>query len=233
LTITLLKNVFAKSVLILVAFSMQFFVINAEDKPAENPDGGLSAEELLQNFMSEAKTLTANFSQVVLDEEGNLDESASSAGVFLLERPGKFRWQVATPNELLILADGQNLWNYDIELEQATVKPIDATLSNTPAMLLSGESDVLKAFKLKNSFVTVYAEDTIKWLELVPNDTHDDFSKLNIGFSNDEIRLMELATNIGQVIRIEFDSVRRNEELKEELFKFSAPDYVDVIGEAQ
>ena len=216
-----------------MAFSLAFVSLTAEEESNENPVTGLSAEELLQDFMSEAKTLTANFSQVVIDEEGNLDDSASSAGIFLLERPGKFRWQVATPNELLILADGKNLWNYDIELEQATVKPIDKTLTNTPAMLLSGESDVLKAFKIKNSFVTVYGQDTIKWLELVPNDTHDDFSKLNIGFSNNEIRLMELATNIGQVIRIEFDSVRRNEELNKDLFKFTAPDFVDIIGDAQ
>ncbi len=214
-------------------FSMAFVSLIAEESAVENPEPGLTAEELLQDFMSEAKTLTANFSQVVIDEEGNLDDAASSAGIFLLERPGKFRWQVATPNELLILADGKNLWNYDIELEQATVKAIDETLTNTPAMLLSGESDVLKAFAIKNSFVTVYGQDTIKWLELVPNDSHDDFSKLNIGFSNDEIRLMELATNIGQVIRIEFDSVRRNEELNKELFKFSAPDFVDIIGDAK
>ena len=216
-----------------MAFSMFFVTLGAEDQPTENPIPGLTAEELLKDFMSEAKTLTANFSQVVIDEEGNLDDSASSAGVFLLERPGKFRWQVATPNELMILADGKNLWNYDVELEQATVKPIDKMLTSTPAMLLSGESDALEAFSIKNSFVTVYAEDTIKWLELVPNDTHDDFSKLNIGFSNNEIRLMELATNIGQVIRIEFDSVRRNETLDKSLFEFSAPDYVDIIGNAK
>ena len=216
-----------------MAFSMFVISLGAEDKPTENPIPGLTAEELLKNFMSEAKTLTANFSQVVIDEEGNLDDTASSAGIFLLERPGKFRWQVATPNELIILADGKNLWNYDVELEQATVKPIDKTLTSTPAMLLSGESDALEAFSIKNSFVTVYAEDTIKWLELVPNDTHDDFAKLNIGFSNDEIRLMELATNIGQVIRIEFDSVRRNETLDKTLFEFTAPDYVDIIGNAK
>ena len=83
---------------------MTFVSLVAEDESNENPVPGLSAEELLQDFMSEAKTLTANFSQVVIDEEGNLDDTASSAGVFLLARPGKFRWQVATPNELLILA---------------------------------------------------------------------------------------------------------------------------------
>ena len=218
-----------------MAFSMTFVGLIAEDQASENPVLGLSAEDLLKNFMSDAKTMTANFSQVVIDEEGNLDDTASSAGVFLLERPGKFRWQVATPNELIVLADGKNLWNYDVDLEQATVKPIDDTLSQTPAMLLSGESDVLKAFTIGSSFTTLYENETVstKWLELIPIDEYSDFSKLRLGFSNEEIRLMELSTNIGQVIRIEFDSVRRNEELANSLFEFSAPDYVDIIGDAQ
>jgi len=218
--------------LFLSVITLLLVSLSAAENPNENPDPGLPAEKLLKDFMSKANTLSANFSQEVIDEEGNLDDSASSSGIFLLERPGKFRWQVALPNKLIILADGKNLWNYDVELEQATVKPIDATLSNTPAMLLSGESDVLKAFKIKNSFVTVYDEETVKWLELIPIDTHDDFKKLSLGFSNEEIRLMELATNIGQVIRIEFDSVRRNEKLDNSLFVFDAPDYVDIIGEA-
>ena len=218
-----------------MAFSMTFVSVIAEDQASENPVPGLTAEDLLKNFMSDAKTLTANFSQVVIDEEGNLDDTASSAGVFLLERPGKFRWQVATPNELIVLADGKNLWNYDVDLEQATVKPIDDTLSQTPAMLLSGESDVLKAFTIGNSFTTLYDNESVstKWLELIPVDEYSDFSKLRLGFSNEEIRLMELSTNIGQVIRIEFDSVRRNEKLAKSLFEFSAPDYVDIIGDAQ
>ena len=153
-----------------MAFSMTFVSVIAEDQASENPVPGLTAEDLLKNFMSDAKTLTANFSQVVIDEEGNLDDTASSAGVFLLERPGKFRWQVATPNELIVLADGKNLWNYDVDLEQATVKPIDDTLSQTPAMLLSGESDVLKAFTIGNSFTTLYDNESVstKWLELIP-----------------------------------------------------------------
>lgn len=190
------------------------------------------AEALLTDFMSNADTLRADFTQIVIDEEGRKDDAASSSGVFLLERPGKFRWQVTEPNDLLILADGKNLWNYDIELEQVTVKPIDETLSGTPAMLLSGEADILEAFNINGSFVTVYDEETVQWLELTPVKTHNDFSNLRLGFSESEIRIMELSTNVGQVIRIEFLSAVRNIELDEKLFKFSAPDYVDIIGEA-
>jgi outer membrane lipoprotein carrier protein len=207
------------------------FSFNAEEGGAATSTA-TDAETLLENFMHDAKTMRADFTQVVIDEEGRLDESATSSGVFLLQRPGKFRWQVTEPNDQLLIADGKNLWNYDVELEQATVKAIDASLSATPAMLLSGEDDVLEAFKVKSTFATIFADLPVQWLELEPVDTHNDFSKIRLGFSNNEIRLIELATNVGQVIRIEFSNVTRNLELDEKLFIFSAPDYVDVIGDA-
>ncbi|MBT8141761.1 MAG: outer membrane lipoprotein chaperone LolA [Gammaproteobacteria bacterium] len=192
----------------------------------------LSAKELLQDFMSNAFTLSTDFTQVVIDEEGKLDPRASSAGVFALARPGKFRWQITEPNTQLIMSDGKNLWNYDVELEQATVKPVDESLSATPAMLLSGEENVLDAFDLNGSFVTIYDDERVQWLELIPKETHSDFSRVRLGFNDNDIRIMELSTNIGQIIRIEFLSVARNLELDEQLFRFSAPDYVDIIGEA-
>ena len=209
---------------------LTFFSLNAEDGAVTTT--ATDAESLLENFMHDAKTMRADFTQVVIDEEGRLDESATSSGVFLLQRPGKFRWQVTIPNDQLLIADGKNLWNYDVELEQATVKAIDASLSATPAMLLSGEDDVLKSFNVISTFATIFSDLPVQWLELEPLDTHNDFSKIRLGFSNNEIRLIELATNVGQVIRIEFSNVTRNLELDEKLFIFSAPDYVDVIGEA-
>ena len=42
----------------------------------------------------------------------------------------------------LMVCDGKNLWFLDRDLQQVTVKPVDAALSATPAMLLSGTVDV-------------------------------------------------------------------------------------------
>ena len=73
----------------------------------------------------------------------------AGAGQLLVQRPGRFRWdyQLAragagsrrrrTSGQLLV-ADGKNLWFYDRELAQVSVKPVAAALSATPIMLLSG-----------------------------------------------------------------------------------------------
>ena len=44
----------------------------------------------------------------------------------------------------LMVADGKNLWFYDRELAQVTVKPITAALSSTPIMLLSSSPEQLR-----------------------------------------------------------------------------------------
>ena len=43
-----------------------------------------------------------------------------------------------------MVADGKNLWFYDRELAQVTVKPIAAALSSTPIMLLSSSPEQLR-----------------------------------------------------------------------------------------
>lgn len=190
-----------------------------------------SAEQLLKDFFKNTKSLTANFTQMTLDDKGQLIDDQQSAGLFILQRPGKFRWHAVSPSELILMADGKNFWNYDVELEQVIVKPIDETLSESPAMLLSGESDVLKAFDIGSSFGTTLEIGNIEWIQLTPKDKNADFSRLSIGFLDEQVRLMELATNVGQVIRVELTSVETNKDLKSDLFKFKVPDGVDVIGE--
>jgi len=202
-------------------------LIQAEDSTDSEV---VSAESLLKDFFANTQSLTADFTQITLDTNGQLLDEQESVGVFVLERPNKFRWHAITPSELILIADGEKFWNYDVELEQLIIKPINKTLSESPALLLSGESDVLKAFAIVASFDTTLEIGTLKWVQLVPKDNNSDFSKLSIGFLDNEIRLMEFSTTVGQVIRVELTNVNRNVKLKEALFELTVPDYVDVIG---
>ena len=63
---------------------------------------------------------------------------------FVILRPGRFRWELtpagaASPQ--LMVADGKNLWFYDRDLEQVSVKAAAAALTATPASLLSGDGE--------------------------------------------------------------------------------------------
>ena len=103
--------------------------------------GRRRASGALDRYLAGLTTWRANFTQTLDDAHGKSVRSASgnltSCGRAIplglrRTRPGR-RGQ-------LLLADGRNLWFYDRDLHQVTVKPMDAALAQTPAMLLSGRA---------------------------------------------------------------------------------------------
>lgn len=183
-----------------------------------------SGEQYLQQFLNETRTLQAEFYQELWDTEGQLIEVAS--GTVSLERPNRFLWRYRDPLEQIVLADGINLWIYDIELAQATVTPLNDAIQATPAMLLSGDEAVRDRFSLLEDF----SADGMSWIRLEPNVPGSDFRSVLIGFKDGELARLELLDGLGQTTRIGFSEVLVNLPLRTGLFSFDLPDEVDVIG---
>jgi chaperone LolA len=144
-----------------------------------------------------------------------------------IERPNRFLWLYRDPLEQLVLADGENLWIYDIELAQATVTPLSDVIEATPAMLLSGDEAVRDGFSTLENF----SEDGLSWVRLAPNVSGSDFRSVLIGFKDGELARLELIDGLEQITRIEFSEVSVNQILRTGLFNFDLPDGVDVIGQ--
>ena len=79
----------------------------------------MSGTEKLNHFVKQVNTFQAHFEQTVLDPDGNLVEQAQ--GEFQLARPGKFRWDYNDPYPQHIVADGQNVWFYDVDFVKIQV----------------------------------------------------------------------------------------------------------------
>jgi len=140
-----------------VTFSSSISAQNEEF--ISNPSGS----ESLENFLGTTRTLRAEFQQELWNSEGQLIERA--AGMLWIKRPNQFLWNYQEPFEQLVVADGMNLWIYDVELGQVTVSPLDQLVSATPAMLLSGDQVVRDGFEITENFTT----NGINWVRLVPN----------------------------------------------------------------
>ena len=192
--------------------------------PGVNAAAPQPGSEQLTEFLTSVETMSARFSQTLLDDDLAVVEV--SAGDFAISRPGRFRWDYTEPYEQLILSDGDRLWIYDAELEQASVRTVDAVLATTPAMLLSGDTDISAGYEIVDRGL----EDDVMWAELTPRTDEAEFVRLRLGFMYGEIRFMELFDRLGQTTRVEFFDVVRNPVLGDELFNFSPPDGVDVIG---
>jgi outer membrane lipoprotein carrier protein len=183
-----------------------------------------TASDRLDYFFKSVGSLTANFSQTVRDEKGDLVREAK--GTFSLLRPGRFRWDYTAPNEQSIISDGQYLWIYDKELAQVTVKELGKALGSSPILLLSEPRAVKEDFIIAES----YEADGLAWIELLPKVKDTDFNKILVGLNNEGVKEMQLFDQFGQHTSIRFDQVRINQPLQASRFSFVIPPGVDVIG---
>jgi outer membrane lipoprotein carrier protein len=183
-----------------------------------------TASAAVQKYLANLATWSADFTQTIEDSGGKVLRSA--AGKLYLQRPGKFRWDYSQPSEQLVLADGKQIWFYDKDLAQANVRDMDSTLASTPASLLSGEGSLDAQFNIK----ALPAAGGLEWFSLVPKHADTDFQLIRIGFDSGELASMFLADKLGQVTQLTFTHPVRNAHLPADLFSFTPPPGVDVIG---
>jgi outer membrane lipoprotein carrier protein len=179
----------------------------------------------LNEFVGEVTSFQAQFSQMVLDSEGNLIEEAD--GEFLLSRPGKFRWDYVTPYAQQIVADGQRIWFYDEDLEQITVKNQDAALADTPAGLLSGKSMPEDAYNIR----AINKDDGLQWVEMTPKDDDSSYQRVQLAFDKTGLQQMLMTDAFDQHTRLLFSEVKINPAIDDNRFDFTPPAGVDVVGD--
>jgi outer membrane lipoprotein carrier protein len=194
-------------------------------------DASASPVSLL-SYLDNLKSLRTTFLQTVTDTHGK--EIDRSTGTLLVVRPGKLRWEIhpqaaqgSSPSEgQLMVADGRNLWFYDRDLQQVTVKPVDAALSATPAMLLSGAVDIQKNVTL----TPAGKREGLDWTLVEPRGNDADFRRALFGFDHGELKRMILEDKLGQTATVIFDKVERNGPVSPDETTFTPPAGVDVIG---
>ncbi len=179
----------------------------------------------LEAFLKSTTTLTADFKQVTLSEQGNPTES--SFGVFYLQRPGKFHWQYQKPFQQKVIANGGKVWFYDADLEQVTIKKLNKSVGSTPALLLSGDISLKDNFTLEEQG----KEEGMVWVRLLPKQAENGFKYVMIGLNQGGLAGMEMSDNFGQLTRIYFSNVKNNVPIPANTFKFEAPSGVDVFTE--
>jgi len=179
----------------------------------------------LQLFLKNLTTLQADFQQTLTTPE--LEGAFITNGTFYLDRPGRFRWEYAPPNEQIIVADGNRVWLQDVELEQVSHRSQHEALKGTPALLLSDTSPVDRHFDIRE----LGEKEGLVWVELLPKQKDVQFNSLRLGLADRELRRMDMSDSFGQVTRFVFSNITRNTELQDELFIFDPPSGLDLIGD--
>jgi outer membrane lipoprotein carrier protein len=187
---------------------------------------GADSQTPLDKYLAGMRTLRSEFTQTVTDGRGERVQEAN--GKLLIVRPGRFRWELTpagNPNAQLMIADGKNLWFYDPDLEQVSVKPA-TVLTATPASLLSGAGDIRALFTVS----AAGRRDGFDWVKVVPKQGDADFREAQLGFGMSELRRMVLKDKLGQTVRLDFHASERNAPVTEAEVNFAPPAGADVIG---
>ena len=179
---------------------------------------------LLDTFLNDVRTMSARFEQSLIDADSIVIEESN--GTLEIKRPGRFRWVYDQPYEQIMVADGLNVWSYDVDLAQVTVKSQQDVLGGTPALLLGGTDNVLDDFEYAESF----SDRGTVWVHLLPRSTDNGFTKIELGFDDGKLRRMIFSDNLQQSTLIALFDVKINEQIPADHFQFAPPDDVDVVG---
>jgi outer membrane lipoprotein carrier protein len=179
---------------------------------------------MLDRFLTETQTMSANFKQTLKSSDGSLLQE--SAGVFYLQRPGKFRWNYTEPYPQEIVSDGEQVWVYDVDLEQVTVQKQGAGPNNTPMALLQNRQKLEDAFEIHERG----SDSGMYRIELINRQADSDFDRVMLGLDDKGLRFLQLHDQFEQTTYIFFTELKSNPELDAELFEFTPPEGVDVFG---
>jgi outer membrane lipoprotein carrier protein len=177
----------------------------------------------LDEFLDGLSTLQAKFEQSVLDTENAT--AGQMHGLFLLERPGRFRWDYVVPRKQIILADGRDVWIIEEDLKQVTRHYQKWALKGTPAAFLAMEAKVEDDFEV----VEIGERQGMHWLELLPRDPESDFNRILLAFADKQLRRLELNDKFGQISRFSFYDMQRNLPIDPQLFVYQGQDDWDVL----
>ena len=182
-----------------------------------------TAAEQLRAFVSGTQSATGSFTQTTKATTGQ--GTPNQSGTFSFQRPGKFKWQVMKPYEQLIVSDGKQLYQYDPDLMQVTVRAVGEAIGSSPASILFGSGSLEQSFNV----APMPAKEGVEWLRATPKSPDAGFSRVDIGFRDGLPAQLELLDAFGQTTQVTFANMVRNPAVSADSFRFVAPKGVDVV----
>lgn len=183
-----------------------------------------TAAAALQEKLNSIHTMRADFQQIVT---ANKRTVSRSSGLMALSRPGRFRWQTQKPMAQTVIADGDRLWVYDVDLEQVTVKAQHSNMGNTVGLFLSENNQSLA----RDFDVVQTAHGAVERFDLHARSNKPTFQRVQLTFIDNALRGIVLFDPLGQQTSVQLSHVKTNLTLVSALFQFKIPNGVDVVNQ--
>jgi outer membrane lipoprotein carrier protein len=190
--------------------------------------------ESLEAFVKTVKSGRADFTQMVIApaKDGQTPRAKNSTGTFEFARPNRFKFLYKKPFEQSIVADGQTLWLFDVDLNQVTARKQSQALGSTPAALIAAAPD-LRTLQTDFTLANAPDADGLQWVSAIPKAKDSQLQNVRVGFraggKTAELAVLEILDSFGQKSVLTFHRFEMNALLSEASFQFKPPVGADVI----
>jgi outer membrane lipoprotein carrier protein len=190
------------------------------------------AKQRLMTKLAKLSFFSADFIQKTLNEQGELLQQGT--GKLAISKPNLVNWQTITPDETLIVSDGNTLWVYDPFIEQASAYSLAKSIHNTPILLLTSDEPALwqqyEVAQNDSGFV------------VTPHNKNSQIKQLTLRFSDTDnkstgdvnhVQLSEFSFQdaTGQIIQFNLSAFNNTVKPEAALFTFTLPDNVRLEDE--
>ena len=206
-----------KITLVLALLFTPLFLMAAEKTNA--------AEQVLDKVRKDLSSLAADFVQYETDANGV--KSEDSTGKVWLNAPNQFKWEYQKPIPQLIIADGKQVWVYDEDLEQVTIKQQKS--KQNPIYVLLNKEKTQKHYSVSLIKKAQGDSSSIQWIQMLPKKPNEDIKVVWLGIDNNNLVSLKLQNQLDNVVIFEFLNVKRNPELNKDFFSFKVPKGVEVL----
>ena len=176
------------------------------------------------------RDLRADFRQTAVNR--TMNQTTEAKGTLYLKKPGKLRWEFATPTPQEIVSDGQKLWVYTPALKQVNVAAAPQALAGPAGSFLQGLGQLREQFEVRFLNPTQPADgDGLVVLNLTPKTAQPLLARLVLSVDPRSwlVRKAVLYDELGNEVRLAFLDVAVNPGLPDRLFVFTPPAGVVVV----
>jgi len=179
-----------------------------------------NATKEVSDLLSRYGSFSGVFEQTLVNDKG--ESIQRSSGEFKIKRPGLFRWETFNPFPQLLVSDLETLWLFDPDLEQVTIRSFSSQVSQSPALLLSGNA---KDIALNYEVSEIEAGE--RYL-LVPKDSST-FTQMELQFAQQTLQKIIVLDSLAQTTTFNFSDIKTGQEFAPSIFSFEVPEGVDVL----
>jgi outer membrane lipoprotein carrier protein len=194
---------------------------------------GASVSSSLQGLLSNMKQYRAGFDQTVVDAQQNVVHEAQ--GTLTMTRPNKLRWETTFPDETLLVADGNAVWNVDTFVEQVTVLSQDNAIKDNPIVLLTSTDEAIwSKFSISqvNSGVStnnlasgINNDNALQSYQITPKEEGGQILTLTLTFNQDnELASLNMLDAQQQISTLVFNNIETRFPVPADTFSVDIPD---------